>query len=63
MQTSDLWEQLGALDSQQAAMEVLVRLFTHYEQGKAGSAAEAEAFFAALRSILAQVDSCNVSRR
>lgn len=64
MNTNDLWEALGSMDDDQS-FQVLTQLFARYEQRREQHPddPEAEAFFQALSVILAQVQSCNVSRR
>ena len=64
MNTTDLWEALGDLADDQA-YQILTQLFARYEQRREQNPAdsEAETFFQALAVILAQVQSCNVSRR
>ena len=64
MNTTDLWASLGALEPDQA-LHVLTELFARYEHIKElkADSPEAASFFRALAAILAQVQSCNVSRR
>lgn len=64
MTNNDLWAVLGSLDEQQA-YQVLIELFTRYEQRRElyPGDPEAEHFFKNLAAILAQVQSCNVNRR
>ena len=64
MNTTDLWEALGSLEDDQA-YQILTQLFARYEQRREQNPAdpEAESFFQALTVIIAQVQSCNVSRR
>ena len=64
MNTTDLWEDLGSLADNQAS-QVLIQLFARYEQRREQNPADpaAESFFQSLTSIMAQVQSCNVSRR
>ncbi len=64
MNTTDLWESLGSLDDHQA-YQILMQLFTRYEQRREQNPTdpEAQSFFQALSVSIAQVQSCNVSRR
>jgi hypothetical protein len=64
MNTTDLWESLGSLEDHQAC-QVLLQLFARYEQRREQNPAdqEAQSFFQALSVCIAQVQSCNVSRR
>lgn len=64
MNNNDLWESLGSLDDQQA-YQVLTQLFARYEQHREQFPDDpaAASFFLHLTSIMAQVQSCNVSRR
>ncbi len=64
MSANDLWATLGSLPEQQA-YQVLIELFARYDQRRERHPgdSEAENFFNNLATILAQVQSCNVSRR
>ena len=64
MTNNELWAALGSLPEQQA-YQVLIELFTRYEQRRERHPGdpEVENFFNNLNAILAQVQSCNVSRR
>jgi len=64
MDTNELWDALGSLDDEQA-YQILTQLFARYEKCRELNPAdpEAQAFFQALSVIMAQVQSCNVSRR
>lgn len=61
---NDLWNALGSLEDDQA-QQVLSQLFLRYEQRLQHhpGASEAESFMQTLAAIIAQVQSCNVSRR
>ncbi|WP_043769907.1 hypothetical protein [Desulfobulbus propionicus] len=62
--TTDVWEMLGALEEDQP-FQVLAQLFARYEQRRELHPDDPEAaiFFQTLRTILAQVQSCNLNRR
>ncbi|MDR2549192.1 MAG: hypothetical protein LBD10_03185 [Desulfobulbus sp.] len=64
MQTGDLWDALGSLADDQAT-QVLVHLFTRFEQRRQQSPDDpaAEAFFRMLAAVVENVQSCNVNRR
>ncbi len=64
MNTTDLWDELGSLEDDQA-YQILTQLFARYEQRREKNPAdpEAESFFQALAVIINQVQSCNVNRR
>lgn len=61
---ADLWETLGTIEDDQA-IQVLTQLFVLYEKRADVHPDDPEAsnFFRQLKAILAQVQSCNVSRR
>lgn len=64
MNSNDLWAALGDLEAEQAAT-VLIELFSRYEKRCVAQPDDPEArtFFQQLAASLAQVRSCNVSRR
>ena len=64
MNSNNLWEALGSLEDDQA-YQILIQLFARYEQRQEQNPddQEAQSFFQALSVIIAQVQSCNVSRR
>jgi len=64
MNTTDLWDDLGSLEDDQA-YQILTQLFARYEQRREQNPAdpEAEFFFQSLAVIINQVQSCNVNRR
>lgn len=64
MNTTDLWDDLGSLDDDQA-YQVLTQLFARYEQRREQNPSDPEAvsFFQHLSVIINQVQSCNVNRR
>lgn len=61
---ADLWEALGAIEDDQA-IQALTQLFVFYEKRAEAYPDDPEAcsFFRQLAAILAQIQSCNVSRR
>lgn len=64
MNTTDLWDELGSLDDEQAYL-IVTQLFARYEQRLEQNPADpaAQSFFQDLAVIVNQVKSCNVSRR
>jgi len=64
MNTTDLWDDLGSLEDDQA-YQVLTQLFARYEQRRERNPGdlEADSFFQNLSVIIKQVQSCNVNRR
>jgi hypothetical protein len=64
MNTTPLWETLGSLEEDQA-FQVLTLMFTRFEKRWEIDPADPEArsFFQGLEVAMAQVQSCNISRR
>lgn len=64
MNTTDLWDDLGSLEDDQA-YQVLTQLFARYEQRREQNPGDpdADSFFQHLSVIIKQVQSCNVNRR
>lgn len=64
MNTTDLWDDLGSLEDDQA-YQILTQLFARYEQRREQNPSdpESESFFQALSIVINQVKSCNVNRR
>ena len=64
MQVGNLWDALGSLEDDQAT-QVLVHLFTRFEQRRQQSPDDpvAEAFIRVLAVTVESVQSCNLNRR